>query len=168
MGHTNFVLEDFLKMGSKVKKGIFCTSCGFLNNVEKIIKKSYHCKKCNKEIEMQSKEEKFEATNNHVKDFKVVNVIDDYVKEVQRIIIELIGKPTEEGIANNVSRKRNLSCSRQNNLIEDCELKDDFRDVTLACDDKQYRTHKRVFSVIGPVLNVDSTLQGKTQIQLYN
>ena len=66
MAQPNFGLKDFLKMGSKVKKGIFCTTCGYLNNVQKIIKKYYHCKKCNKEIEIQYKEEKFEATNNHV------------------------------------------------------------------------------------------------------
>ena len=78
MGPPGFPFAEFLKMGSNIKNGIFCTNCEFLNSKEKFIEKNYYCKKCYKRIEIQYQEEDLETKTNHVKDFKIVTVIDDY------------------------------------------------------------------------------------------
>ena len=148
MGQQGFLLGDFLKMGSKLKKGIFCTNCGFLNSVQKIIKKYDHCKRCKKEFQIQYHEnldEDMDVKKNHVKDFIVCSVIDDYVNEVQRIIIQRIDKTSitnkEEMTCENKQinrRRRNPSSCRK------IDTKNDFCDVTLTCDDKQSSTHKTI------------------------
>ena len=138
MGQQDFLFNDFLKMGSKFKKGIYCTKCKYLNNVSKLIKQYDNCKKCYKIFEIQLSEnmdENVGTKKNHVKDFKVKSVMDNYVNEVQIIVIERIDKTSAKLTCDDKqikSRKRNLSSCREilSDSSEEVHINNDFRDVT--------------------------------------
>lgn len=118
--------------------------------------------------------EDLEAKNNHVKDFKVVTIIDNYENEIQMIIIQRIEKSNfknnEKVNCRAYSRSRSSSRSRSNSRSrynsrfhsrsrsnsrlssKQLAIKTDSCDVTLACDGKQVLTHEKVRNEVGDVL----------------
>ena len=88
------------------------------------------------------------------------NVVEDYVENVQKIIIERIKETTEEN-KHIKSRKHNFFSSREifSDYFEELQFKKDFCDVTLACEDKQFNAHKEMISSTSTVLNLDYKVQ---------
>lgn len=164
MGQTTFLMKDFMKMGTSLKKGIFCTTCGFLNNVKKNIQSKYHCNKCEKVLKIQYREilrKSDEAKSQHVKDYKVINITDNYVHNEQIITIERIRKTSdenEEEVKQIKNRKRNLSSGRDilNDSFEKAMIERDLCDVPLTCDEKQNRDQKMIISSCSLIFDFES------------
>merc|ERR1719319_23869 len=109
-----------VELGSKLSDGVFCITCGSISKFDKIIKMydAFKCKQCQKPFKIETRttlgKDSQEVINSTR--FKIINLIDDYVYQVERIIIQRIKKTTKEGISieehsitRNSSRSRNSS-----------------------------------------------------------
>ena len=96
-------------------------------------------------------------------------MIDDYKNEETIAKIEKVSDELNDSFTYQRNHKANLHIQTDDDYIfsiqnEDETIysnKNDFCDVTLACEDKHIKTHKPVISSTSPVINFDSTEQNK-------
>ena len=83
-----------VKLGSKLSDGVFCITCGVVSKFDKIIKiyDAFNCKQCQKPFKIEARTTMGKDSQEVINStrFKIINFIDDYVEQVQRIIIQRI------------------------------------------------------------------------------